>query len=1164
MASNSSNGNGSQLLVVSDTGGITVIDPSTPLRRLNYFDGKFLRASDFDVEQGYLRELVALSNQGLGPGVVYGYDTTLGGGDTVQIGPGLAIDPSGNVLLLQSSVSESIQALIDATRKTPAQSPDASGKTGAGVFNDCIQVAAPPPTSVVPVSDIYVIAICSAQALCGQQDVYGVLCQDACVTSTDRPYRLDGIVVRAIPLQLVTPFPVSKAVAIDANLYLRSKVAHSWFADEALKHPNAISRDGLLSSVWCVGAGYDGSCCEVPLAVVARSGATTTFLDAWIVRRERMDAPARRYWQWKMRMRPWDVFLAQILQFQCELAEVLSGIVAPGSRGGDPCAPAHQALDEAAQFIAQVRSGLASYRSVPANATLSDRPALLSLSLTQISDLHDKLQLVLKSGITPAQPKDRVLIRGGIIELPPAGYLPVVTGSNVSVNDQVRALLGDGLDLRFCITTADYIAHAVEEAQHMDRISLTQGIDDPADKPHVDILVPDGSVASTTTTPTAGLYDASLTFSAQQTGGLVYKGAAREEALDAGGTALYLGAAGLSQAVIGKFQRVAKAIVDPTARTKATTVTANLNDNAFIKKTGTLGTKADTLVSSAATLARSYIGAFQAGTTAALGKAASTAETVDGMWLNAGIDKAIRALGVGGQTPVNVRVVLGSKPATPVAMDLSFHGTLSVDSVSDFGNVSSTQSGAVLTVGGTLNGVLSLGLLEEDQAQQKTVGYLLTERYNWPVTLTYSGSASSGSIRLDLTLDQKSGTLLRLTKTYLGSVQITYQLVLVAQVAGAAPSAVTLSELLLVADADVANAGNANHQYAVSGLDLVQAALIVSEPNIEANAEALLFPALPAASTELVIQALRDWVMFTKRREKQCEREVLPTPPVPPRSYRVINHTAASLDEAKSDIATFTQLLKDPVNLAKTINTLLIEKERQQKIKLVVKFAGGSATAQSDLNAAEADWKTFAPGGAIYYAAIGALGESDINLQLGRLKTFEGAITPDSKAVASATEDTIIPYPQDAVPDDADGIMLFVTLAASEQQHVYGANGDIFKMVQTLAANSASTAADWTKVLGQATDLGLAMLSASPSGAVTVNDAAVTSAYQSKLAGTAVDQSLLVSRKGDAAADYANRASAAGQIVKDLAANAPAPTAQTFAGTWPLADAPSLLVLRVF
>ena len=1033
MASNSSNGNGSQLLVVSDTGGITVIDPSTPLRRLNYFDGKFLRASDFDVEQGYLRELVALSNQGLGPGVVYGYDTTLGSGDLVQIGPGLAIDPSGNVLLLQSSVSQSIQALIDATKKTAPKSADASGKTGAGVFSDCVQVAAPPPTAVVPVSDIYVIAICSAEALCGQQDVYGVMCQDACITSTDRPYRLDGIVVRAIPLQLVTPFPTSKAVAIDSNIYLRSKVAHSWFADEVLKHPNAISRDGLLSGVWCLGAGYDSACCEVPLAVVARAGATTVFLDAWIVRRERMDAPAKRYWQWKMRMRPWDVFLAQILQFQCQLAELLSGIVAPGSRAGDPCAPAHKAINEAAQFIAQVRSGLASYRSISTNATLSERPALLSLSLTQISDLHDRLQSVLKLAITPAQPKDRVLIRGGIIELPSAGYLPVVTGSSVSVNDQVRALLGDGLDLRFCITTADYIAHAVEEAQHMDRISLTQGIDDSNNKPHVDILVPDGKVASTSVTPTAGVYDARLTFSAQQTGGLVYKGAAREEALDSGGTALYMGAAGLSQAAIGKFQRVAKAIVDPTARTKATTVTGNLDSNVFIQKTATLGTKVDTMVSSAATLARTYIGAYQAGTTASLGKAAAAPETVDGLWLNAGIDKQIQSLGAGGQTPVNVRIVLGTKPATPVAIDLSFHGTLSITQVS----TTSTDPNVTLIASGTLNGVLSFGLLEEDQKQEKTVEYLITERFHWPVTLTYSGDASSGSIRFDLTIDQKTGVALRITKSYLGSVQITYRLALVPPPTEAgASNPVPLGELLLVADADVVNTSNANHQYADSGLDLVQAALIVSEPNLKTNAEALLFPALPAATTELVIQAVRDWVMFTKRREKQCQLEVVPTPPVPPRRYRVINYTAASVDEAQSSIAEITRLLTNPAALATAIKALIAKLDKAGVVKLVVQYAGGSATAQSDLNVAETDWKTFHPGNAIYYAAIGALGESDTNLQLSRLKTFESAITKDSQEVASAREDAIIPYPQDAVPDDADGIMLFVTVASTKNELV--------------------------------------------------------------------------------------------------------------------------------
>jgi hypothetical protein len=497
MATSVIHGNTSPLLVVSETGGVTVIDSSTPLKRLNYFDGKLLRADDFKVEQNYLRELVALSNQGLGPGVVYGYDTTLGKGDTVQIGPGLAIDPSGKVLLMQSSATHGIQALIEASRRTVETAPDASGKTSG--FGDCVEIAAPPPggTVVAPAGNLYVIAICAAEALCGTQDVYGKLCEEACVTSTDRPYRLDGVVVRAIPLQLVTPFPVSKAVAIDANLYLRSKVAHSWYRDEERKHPHAISRDGLLSHVWCLGAGYNTSCCEVPLAVVARAGSTTVFLDAWIIRRERMEAPSRRYWQWKMMMRPWDVYLAQVLQFQCHLADMLAGIPVPGDGDENPCAPQHRALNEAAQFVEEVRSGLVSYRKVGSRATLTDRPALLSMSLANVTDLRDRIQRVLQA--TPARPTDRILINGGIIETPSAGYLPVMTGASVTVNQQVRALLGDGVDLRFCVVRPDFVAHAFEEAQHMERISLIEGLENPRAKPAVDVLVPDGQVAAAAT-----------------------------------------------------------------------------------------------------------------------------------------------------------------------------------------------------------------------------------------------------------------------------------------------------------------------------------------------------------------------------------------------------------------------------------------------------------------------------------------------------------------------------------------------------------------------------------------------------------------------------------------------------------------------------------------
>ena len=52
--------------------GQTIVSAGSPLTRLNYFDGKFLRADDLRREQAYLRQLVQFSNQGLGAGVVYG------------------------------------------------------------------------------------------------------------------------------------------------------------------------------------------------------------------------------------------------------------------------------------------------------------------------------------------------------------------------------------------------------------------------------------------------------------------------------------------------------------------------------------------------------------------------------------------------------------------------------------------------------------------------------------------------------------------------------------------------------------------------------------------------------------------------------------------------------------------------------------------------------------------------------------------------------------------------------------------------------------------------------------------------------------------------------------------------------------------------------------
>ncbi len=99
----------------------------------------------------------------------------------------------------------------------------------------------------------------------------------------------------------------------------------------------------------------------------------------------------------------------------------------------------------------------------------------------------------------------RVLVDGGIVELPPAGYLPVVPGREV--DEQVRRLLGEGVELRFCAVRPDYVAHALEEAQHLDRIGLLQGLEDPAARPEVDVLVPDGEPVEKQAAPPGRLFE---------------------------------------------------------------------------------------------------------------------------------------------------------------------------------------------------------------------------------------------------------------------------------------------------------------------------------------------------------------------------------------------------------------------------------------------------------------------------------------------------------------------------------------------------------------------------------------------------------------------------------------------------------------------------------
>ena len=151
-------------------------------------------------------------------------------------------------------------------------------------------------------------------------------------------------------------------------------------------------------------------------------------------RRERMEAQARGYWQGRMAMRPWNVYLAQILQFQCQLSGVFSDndvvVTVP-----DNCDQIRTVLDEARKEIEALQKTYAESTKKLVEALAGGKPTKeeakqladqVQGSYAELFELSEKL-----SGVEAGQgalPANRLLLNSGFVQLPPAGYLPVQPG----------------------------------------------------------------------------------------------------------------------------------------------------------------------------------------------------------------------------------------------------------------------------------------------------------------------------------------------------------------------------------------------------------------------------------------------------------------------------------------------------------------------------------------------------------------------------------------------------------------------------------------------------------------------------------------------------------------------------------------------------------------
>jgi hypothetical protein len=425
----------------SQSGPATVASSGGGIVRLNPFDGLFLRAEHLEALQAYARELTHVLGQAGGTGVVHGYGVTLSAVDrTLNVSAGLAFDPDGRPLRMTTPTSVKLDEF-----------------TAAG--------------------GAWVIELAAKDDPFGDETVFGALCEDPCdgADGSTRPYVAELVEVR---LHRFDPGAAGGAKPTER----RSRVAAAWFAAERSEAGALVvaasqqnqGRDGNFSAdAWSMPTGLPRSEIPsgfaqpgtVPIGVLLRIE-DAWVVDTWIARRDRIDTPPRRAWEGRLGLRPWDVFVAQVLQFQVQLAEEWPRAAATLAGLADRLL----AIEELDDALKTLRAGLRG-------------------GVTQkVTSATERL----KGQVTPAAGGVGRLLDLGFVELPPAGFLPLPEGEGwdgMSVEQKVDALFSSSVELRFCACRPDVVAHAFEEAQHLDRIPLGGG--EP--KPKVDILVPTDS-----------------------------------------------------------------------------------------------------------------------------------------------------------------------------------------------------------------------------------------------------------------------------------------------------------------------------------------------------------------------------------------------------------------------------------------------------------------------------------------------------------------------------------------------------------------------------------------------------------------------------------------------------------------------------------------------
>ncbi|GAA1032090.1 hypothetical protein GCM10009557_29470 [Virgisporangium ochraceum] len=410
---------GSEVETPTAAGGIS---------RLNAFDGLFLRAEHLIAMQDYARDLALAVGCGGGPGVVSGFTVTHGT-EYLDISPGLAVDPAGR----------------------PLRSHDVIRLPLTGTFVPALDA-----------NGFWWIEILLGTWQYGDADVTGSLCDEPCGGGTSkRLYKAEGVHAR-----------LSSATRPGFDLQppeqRRNWLARELFGVEetAGGRQTLTGASALLTRNTWLPAVPETSSGEQPVVrlgvLIPGRSKMRDEVDTWIARRDRGAAPPERDWRWRLGMRPWDVFIAQILQFQEQLAD----------RHDTPAQAAERKL--LIEFAELIRE---------AGSKAAGREQTKLMTRTRLDQLADDFTAHAVAASGPAG----TLVGLGFTDLPPAGFLPYPNGNVAGVAAWLQKLLPPMISPMVCPCRLSDVGQAIEQAQHRDRVPLTGSTDRKTD---VRVLVP--------------------------------------------------------------------------------------------------------------------------------------------------------------------------------------------------------------------------------------------------------------------------------------------------------------------------------------------------------------------------------------------------------------------------------------------------------------------------------------------------------------------------------------------------------------------------------------------------------------------------------------------------------------------------------------------------